>query len=187
MGGAAPGPLPLMPQELERLQAGLVENMEAAGCMSLDIAHGFFTATAAQHPDRPGTLIDRVLGALQNDTALRELLTRFHAQVLRDLDAADYGPLVLQMPRDDGSPLPLPYGWCQGYVTGLEFLGEDRRDRLITDERAGALLAPILSFLMYREDQWFDPPNETAHREAVEELGGVAVALYQWWRERLDN
>ena len=40
---------------------------------------------------------------------------------------------------------------------------------------------------MYREDQWFDPPNETAHREAVEELGGVAVALYQWWRERLDN
>ena len=185
MDGA--GPQPLSPQELERLQARLVDNMEASGCMSLDIAHGFLTATAAQHIDRLGALIDRVLGNLNADAPLRELLARFHAQVQRDLRDADYGPLVLQMPRDDGSLLPLPYGWCQGYVAGLEFLGEDQRDRLIADEQAGALLAPLLSFLMYSEDQWFDPPNETAHRAAVEELGGAAVALYLWWRERLAN
>lgn len=185
MDGA--GQEPLSPQELEHLQAELVDNMEAAGCMSLDIAHGFFTAAAAQHLDRPGVLIDRVLGTLNADAALRGLLSRFHVQVLRDLRNADYGPLVLQMPRDDGSLLPLPYGWCQGYVAGLEFLGEDQRDRLIADEQAGALLAPLLSFLMYSEDQWFDPPNETAHRAAVEELGGVAIALYRWWRERLVN
>jgi len=109
-------------------------------------------------------------------------LSRFRAQLLDDLRQADYGPLILQMPRDDGSILPIPYGWCQGYVAGLEFLGEDLRDRLLGDEQAGALLAPVLSFLMYDESQWFEPPNEAAHRETVGELGEAAVGLFNWWR-----
>jgi hypothetical protein len=89
------------------------------------------------------------------------------------------------MPRDDGSTLPLPYGWCQGYVAGMDFLGEEQRDRLIADKQATGLLAPVLSFLMYEQDQWFDPPNEAAHRETVGQLGEAAVGLFQWWQGQL--
>ena len=91
------------------------------------------------------------------------------------------------MPRDDGSMLALPYGWCQGYLAGLDFLGEERRDRLVGDEQGGSLLAPIMSFLMYDEAQMLDPPNEAAHRETVGQLGEIAVALYRWWLAQLQH
>jgi hypothetical protein len=132
-------------------------------------------------------MLDRVLGQLAGDQRLRDLLVRFRAQLLEDLRSAVYGPLILQLPRDDGSVLPLPYGWCQGYVAGVDSLGEHQRERLIGDERAGALLAPILSFLMYAEDQWFDPPDEAAHRETVDQLGDAAVGLFRWWQVALDS
>ena len=176
----------LTPEELEYLQGVLVERMDEAGCMPLDVAHGFLTATAAGAAP-VDDLMDRALGGLAGDESLRGPMTRFRAQLLADLDAAEYGPLILQMPRDDGSTLPLPYGWCQGYVAGLEFLGEERRDALMADEQAAAMLAPILSFLMYEEDQWFDPPNEAAHRETAGELGEHAVGLFYWWRTRSAN
>ena len=187
MGG--PGGGPLAPEELDQLQNQLVGQMETAGCMPLDVAHGFLTATAAAPGgvDAEATLLDRVLGSLAADPEWRELLARFRRQLLQDLRSAEYGPLILQMPRDDGSLLPLPYGWCQGYLAGVDFLGADRRDRLISDEQAGALLTPVLSFLMYEEQQWFDPPNEAAHRQTVEELGDAAVALFQWWQGQLDS
>lgn len=174
----------LSPEELDRLQSHLVEAMEDAGCMPLDVAHGFLTATAAAPApvDRGSVLLDRVLGRLADDMGLRDLLVRFRAGLVEDLETAEYGPLILQWPREDGSSLPLPYGWCQGYVAGIEFLGDDLRDRLIGDEQAGALLAPILSFLMYEQDQWLDPPNEEVHRETVGELGDAAVGLFDWWR-----
>lgn len=171
----------LNPDELDLLQSRLVADMQATGCMPLDVAHGFLSATAAAADSAESALLDRTLGQLADDSELRPLMTRFRRRLIHDLRSAEYGPLILQMPRDDGSMLPLPYGWCQGYMGGIEFLGEDRRDTLLADEQAGALLTPVLSFLMYDEAQWFDPPNETAHRETVAELGNSAVGIYQWW------
>jgi yecA family protein len=181
-------PESLRADELERLQNALVGQMEAAGCMPLDVAHGFLTATAGMGGDgSESAQLDRVLGALAADLSLRALLGRFRMQLLSDLQLDDFGPLILHMPRDDGTTLPLPYGWCRGYVAGVEFLGEGERDRMIGDERAGSLLAPILSFLMYEESQWFEPPDEAAHRETVDELGAAALALYRWRRQRLHS
>ena len=178
----------LRPDELERLQNALVRQMETAGCMPLDVAHGFLTATAGTvRYDSESAQLDRVLGALAADASLRTLLGRFRMQLQEDLQRDDFGPLILQMPRDDGSMLPLPYGWCRGYVAGVDFLGEDERDRMIGDERASSLLAPIWSFLMYEESQWFEPPDESAHRETVDELGTAAAALYRWRRQRLNS
>lgn len=171
---------PLSPEELDRLQGTLVEQMDTTGCMPLDVAHGFLTASAATPSGRQSALIDRVLGGLGEQAALRGLVARFRAQLLDDLHNGDYGPLILQMPRDDGTSLPLPYGWCQGYLAGVEFAGEAARNAMLADEEAGTLLTPVLSFLMYEKEQWFDPPDEAAHRETVGQLGEAAVALYQW-------
>jgi hypothetical protein len=111
----------MTPEDLEYLQTRLVEKMEAAGRMPLDVAHGFLTATATGAAAQQPVLLDRVLG---------------------------------------------------------------RRD---SDERLRGLLAPIMSFLMYEQAQWFDPPNEVAHRETVGQLGDAAVGLFQWWQTRVDN
>jgi yecA family protein len=183
-----PFPDRLRPDELDWLQTALAEQMEASGCMSLDAAHGFLSATAGAGDDgSEAAELDRVLGGLSADVGLRDLLSRFRAQLLIDLQRNDFGPLILQMPCDDGSMLPLPYGWCQGYIVGIEFLGRGERDRMLSDERAGSLLLPALSFLMYEESQWLEPPDENAHRETVGELGAAAVALYHWRKQQLHS
>lgn len=174
----------LSPEELDQLQSALVEQMQAATCMPLDMAHGFLTATATATAGQQAAVLGRVLGKLVEQDNMVGLLSRFRAQLLNDLRSSDYGPLIMQMPRDDGSLLPLPYGWCQGYLAGIEFGGETERDAMLADEQAGTLLTPILSFLMYEEDQWFNPPNEAAHRETVDQLGEAAVALFRWLSER---
>ncbi|MDJ0741032.1 MAG: UPF0149 family protein [Gammaproteobacteria bacterium] len=151
--------------------------------MPLDVAHGFLTATAASG-DAADSLFACALDKPAGDAGLSELLARFRDQLVDDLQRAEYGPLILQMPRDDGGMLPLPNGWCQGYVAGLEFLGDERRDAPMADSQAGGLLAPLLALLMYDEDQYFDPPNEAAHRETVGKLGEAAVGLFNWWLAR---
>jgi hypothetical protein len=108
---------PLSPEEIELLQIEWVGNMDTAGNMPLDVAHGFLTATAAEEQLKP--LLDRMLGALARDAELRGRLERFRAQLRSDLDRSDYGPLILQLPREDDGTLPLPYGWCQGYMAGI--------------------------------------------------------------------
>mgnify|MGYP000753667861 CR=1 FL=1 len=63
---------PLTPDERDHLQGTLVERMDDAGCMPLDVVHGFFTATAVGAvPD--GDLLDRALGSLARDDGLRGL------------------------------------------------------------------------------------------------------------------
>ncbi len=173
----------LQPEELQKLQQVLIERMADAACLPLDMAHGFMTAVAAG----PGALspeaaVARVLGSLSGSENLDDLVSRFQAQLLADLDAAEYGPLIMQYPRDDGTMLPIPYGWCQGYMTGLDAMGEEMLDHLSADQQAAANVSPILTFLMYEEEQYFNPPNEDAHRETVDELGACAVNLYRWWQ-----
>ncbi|MGD8955818.1 MAG: hypothetical protein PVJ03_00685 [Chromatiaceae bacterium] len=44
---------PLSPEEIELLQIEWVGNMDTAGNMPLDVAHGFLTATAAEEQLKP--------------------------------------------------------------------------------------------------------------------------------------
>lgn len=175
----------LNPEELDKLQTVLVEHMQTSGSMPLDAAHGFLSATAA-HPDRisPEQARARVLAEISGEEGIEPLLCKFQEQLLRDLESDQYGPLIMQMPREDGSMLPLPYGWCEGYVLGLNTAGEDLRERVAADEDAVARLTPIYSFLLYEQAQMFDPPDEQIHRETVAELGECAVWLHRWWRQQ---
>lgn len=173
---------PLSPEELDKLQTVLVDQMKDVGCLPLDMVHGLLSAIAAGPREiAKEEWLPRVLGRMQDTEAMGELLGRFQEQLLTDLKLAEYGPLILQYPREDGSMLPLPYGWCQGYAAGLEMFGEEERDKALSDEQASVYLTPIFSFLMYEQEQYFDPPNETQHRETVGQLGDAAVAMFNWW------
>ena len=178
----------LRPEELDRLQTTLVEHMQDSGSVPLDAAHGFLTAAAA-HPDRvpPEQARARILGGIAGEPGIQPLLLKFQEQLLRDLESGDYGPLIMQMPRDDGSVLPLPYGWCEGYLLGLNSAGEERLEQVLNDEEAAARMTPIYAFLMYDESQMFDPPDEQAHRDTVGELGENALWLHRWWRNRRNS
>ena len=91
------------------------------------------------------------------------------------------------MPRDDGSMLPIPYGWCDGFAQGLAHLDEALQARLFEDEQAARQLSALFAFRLYSESELFDPPDESAHREAVGNLGDAAVYLYRWWSSATDG
>lgn len=174
----------LLPEELDKLQSTLVEHMQESGSMPLDAAHGFLTAVAAHRAQFSDAMARaHVLGEIAGEQGIEPLLEKFQLQVQRDLEGGEYGPLIMQMPRDDGSMLPLPYGWCEGYLQGLSILGEEVYSQALGDEQVADWLAPMMNFMMYDEQQMFDPPEEDEHREGVSLLGEAAVSIYQWWQQ----
>lgn len=177
----------LEPEELDKLQTTLVEHMQSSQSMPLDAAHGYLTAVAA-HSSVISADAARahVLGKIAGEEGIEPILAKFQAQLLRDLETGDYGPLIMQMPRDDGSMLPLPYGWCEGYGQGLAQLGEALHTKALDATELKPRLEPILRFMMYDTELMFDPPDESAHREAVSNLGESAVWIHRWWRQSME-
>lgn len=174
--------------DLQGLQEFLLENLESSHCMPLDVAHGFLTAVVSGPALlMPGDWMPPVLGQppeLDDETAgwLTRTLLALNNSIVDELDAGEYGPMIINKPMQDEDPLPLPYGWCEGYLHGLGLHGEGVAEQVARQEETSAQLAPILAFMMYEDEQLLDPPDVTAHRELAAELAGSAIQLYRWWK-----
>ena len=176
-------------RELQILQDYLLDNLEQTACMPLDVAHGFLAAVVSGPRNvQVNEWLPPVLGQpdfADEETAesVMELLLGLFSQIEQELAEGSFAPFIIYKPTDE-EPLPLPYGWCEGYMLGLGMHGEEqRKDMLETDETAG-YLAPLLAFMMYEEDQLLDPPDEAAHRATANELAHSALALFRYWSSR---
>ncbi len=175
--------------ELERLQDFLFERAgEERGAMPLDMAHGFLSAVVSgPRLVLPNEWLPRVLGEGGASDAgalsIVQCIMALYQDTLHDLEHGHYGPILLHGPDQD-DPLPLPFGWCQGYVQGMYMHGEAAVEEAGTDEEAARLLSPIAAFLTYEEEQMMNPPDPVAHRAAAAELAGSAVGLFHWWLPR---
>jgi len=170
-------------EQLAWLQDQLQELAETRGAMPLDVAHGYLTGVVSgPRLVLPVEWMPAVLGGEEGTEPLREALMALYQDVLHELDHQHYGPIIMHKPVEQGEPLPLPYGWCQGYVTGLRLHGDEALEQAAGDEQAAAWLTPVAAFLMYEEEQLLEPPDEAAHRQASAELSLAAMGLYQWWR-----
>ena len=178
-------------EQLDRLEAFLFEHMESDGTMPLDAAHGFLTAVVSgPRMIMPSEWLPQVLGkvefaSMEETSAITETIMGLYNGTIEELEAGTYEPILLTLGEEGGEePLPLPYGWCEGYLVGWNFHGEEVLDMMVADEEAAALLGPVVAFLMYEEDQLMDPPDPEAHRETAAELGPSAIGLYRWWLPR---
>jgi uncharacterized protein len=175
--------------DLDRLQDLLFERAsDEQGAMPLDMAHGFLSAViSGPRLVLPNEWLPRVLGEgdTNDDDALWmvQSVMGLYQDTLHALEHGHYGPIVLYRPDGD-DPLPLPYGWCHGYVQGMYMHGEAAVEEAGTDQKAAGLLSPIAAFLMYEEEQMMNPPDPKTHREAADELAGSAVGLFHWWSPR---
>jgi len=172
--------------DLQRLQEYLLENLEVSRCMPLDVAHGFLTAVASGPAVlMPGDWIPYVLGqpAYLDDEQVDWItgaLLGLYKGIISELEAAKFGPMIINKPMHGEDPLPLPYGWCEGYLHGLDLHGEGVAEQVAKQEETSPQLAPILAFMMYEDSQLLDPPDPAAHRELAAELAGSAIQLYRW-------
>lgn len=175
------------------LEAFLANGVEADNCMPLDMIHGYLTTVlsgpALITPDDwlPQVLGDLDYGDQAQTNQVVDLLMRFHNSILDELTEGDYNPLLIYLTEGVDEPLPLPYGWSEGYLKGWELHGEDALNQMLQDEEAELMLAPIMVFLMYADDQLLNPQDEQMHREIVDELPDSVQGIYAWWLERRDS
>jgi len=179
-------------QSLDLLEAYLIDRMEQGlQAMPLDVAHGFLTAVlSGPQTLGPEKWLPPVFGRPEfpdedEAEAMAQRVLALHQQIAHELDHHHYAPMIIHQPYEadaNADPLPLPYGWCEGYMFGLNLHGEHAVERMSSDATASDLLAPIIAFLMYEEDQLLNPPDPQAHRQTALELPGAAMGVYDWWR-----
>ncbi|WP_456447707.1 YecA/YgfB family protein [Thiolapillus sp.] len=179
-------------EQLDQLENFLLAHMEE-GCMPLDVAHGFLSAIlSGPHMIMPGQWLPRVLGEADfasDDEAqnIMALIMSLYNTTLAELENQEYAPMILSMEEGhEDNPLPLPYGWCEGYIMGWNMQGESSLEDMAGDEAVALHLGPVAAFLMYEEDQLLNPPDEAEHRETVDQLANSAMAIYEWWKPRRD-
>ena len=177
-------------EQLERLEDFLLAHLED-GAMPLDVVQGYLTAIlSGPQMIMPSQWLPYVLGEADFSSEseareIMELVMSLYNLTLAELENDTYAPMILSMEEGyEDAPLPLPYGWCEGYIMGWNQHGKSALDDMAGDEEAAQRLGPVAAFLMYEEDQLLNPPNEGEHRLAADQLAHSAVALYQWWKPR---
>lgn len=177
-------------EQLERLEDFLLAHMED-GAMPLDVAQGYLTAIlSGPRMIMPSQWLPHVLGETEFSSEseareIMELVMSLNNLTLAELENNAFAPMMLSMEEGyEDAPLPMPYGWCEGYIMGWNQHGESALDDMAGDEEAARQLGLVAAFLMYEKDQLLNPPNEEEHRLAADQLADSAVALYQWWKPR---
>jgi uncharacterized protein len=180
-------------EQLNALEPYLLNRAQFHSGMPLDVAHGYITAVLSGPRDIPvEEWLPPVFGKpdFEDDAEVEqmaELVVALHDQVAHELDHGHYAPIMIHKPEQDTDPLPLPYGWCEGYLFGLTLQGQDIRERMAKDEEAAELLTPIMAFMMYEQEQLLDPPDPARHRQVVAELPDAALKIHRWWLQHRDD
>jgi uncharacterized protein len=175
-------------EKMEQLEEFLLSHMQQDGCMPLDVVHGYLAAVVSgPHLIMPDIWMPAILGEAQLEAGVENLLMELYNSTIAELESDNFEPMILSMEEGYERPLPLPYGWCEGYIMGWNVHGEDTLDAMAADKEAALSLGPVAAFLMYEEDQLLAPPNEEEHRIAADQLADSAVALYRWWFPRRNS
>lgn len=198
----ATAPAPLTNAEISHLETLLATPTFKKQTMGLDEIQGFLCA-AISGPQRvkPEQWLPAVLGSPEYENAeqakaVKDLLLRFHDEIVADLAAGESLGLVLNLadPSNAATEGEYDYGaWCQAYLDGVEFSAASWVEAGDENE-INELLFPIS--LLAGE---IDPkalkhikPREMVEllKECREDLPMLAIDIYQYFqslRERVNE
>lgn len=184
---------PLSQTELDRLEAFL--NAEDFPGMALDETHGFLTAVVSG-PEiiSPQDWLPLVFGGKQAvrkrepPQDIASLLLRLNSEIsLALFGNHDYTPWIREHPAAEGEPLPIPEGWCMGYLEGVNLYPLSWRRRFFHNQEAQQLLIPVMAFGFIDHDNPEESPRPQTEQEQRELAGILPDAirgLFGWWREQ---
>lgn len=176
--------------QLNALEPYLLNRAQFYHGMPLDVVHGYLTAVLSGPRDiATEEWLPPVFGKpdFEDDAEIEqmaELVVQLHNQIEHELGHGHYAPIMIHKPEEETDPLPLPYGWCEGYLFGMSLQGEDVRERMSQDKDAAELLTPIMAFMAYEQEQLLEPPDPLQHRQRVSELPDAAMKIHRWWSSR---
>ena len=187
-------PDPLTNAEISQLESLLASPAFKKQAMGLDEIQGFLCAAvsgpALVKPAQwlPAVLGNPEYGSAEQAQTVKDLLLRFHAEIVADLAAGDSLGLVLNLADPSNAAVDGEYdysAWCQAYLDGVEFSAVPWTEAGDEDE-INELLFPIS--LLAGE---IDPkalkqikPREMADllKECREDLPMLAIDIYQYFK-----
>lgn len=184
---------PLNDTELEQLELFL--NARDFNGMALDEMHGFMTAVVSG-PDiiPPQDWLPLIFGG-EHEVQKAEPPQDIVSLLLRlnsELSLALFGnhaftPWIREHPVEQGDPLPVPEGWCMGYLEGVNLYPLKWRRTFFHNDEAQQLLIPIMAFGYIDHDNPEESPRpqtEEEQRELASVLPTAVKGLFSWWREQ---
>ncbi len=184
---------PLNNKELDQLEAYL--NADSFPGMALDEMHGFMTAVVSG-PELvpPQVWLPYIFGG-QHEVQKSEppedivsLLLRLNSEVSLALFGNHaFDPWLREQPVDEGDALPIPEGWCMGYLEGVNLYPLKQRRSFFHNEEAQQLLIPIMAFGYIDHDNPEESPRpqtEDEQRALANVLPDAIKGLFAWWREQ---
>jgi len=185
---------PLFEADLDRLESWL--NDAAHAGMALDEVHGFLTAVVSG-PEviPPQRWLPLVFGGQQEARQhnppedIVSLLLRLNSEIsLALFGQHHFEPWLREHPGVEGdAPLPVPEGWCMGYLEGVNLYPLDWRRTFFHNEEAQRLLIPVMAFGYIDHDNPDESPRPQTDQEQRELAGLLPDAvkgLFAWWREQ---
>lgn len=123
-------PTPLTNAEISHLETLLATPAFKKQAMGLDEIQGFLCAVISG-PEQvkseqwlPAVLGNPDYDSAEQEAAVKELLLRFHAEIINDLAAGESLGLVLNLADPSNAATEGEYdysAWCQAYLDGVEF------------------------------------------------------------------
>ena len=193
---------PLSNAEISHLETLLATPAFKKQAMGLDEIQGFLCAViSGPQQTKPAKWLPAVLGdpdyeSAEQETAVKDLLLRFHAEIVADLSAGESLGLVLNLtdPSNAAAEGEYDYGaWCQAFLDGVEF-SDAPWTEAGDDNEINEFLFPIS--LLAGE---IDPkalkqikPREMVEllKECREDLPMLAIDIYKYFeslRDRVDK
>lgn len=185
---------PLSDADLDQLEAWLGSDDNQG--MSLDEAHGFITAVVSG-PEliAPQQWLPLVFGGKraarrhEPPQAIVDLLLRLNSELSLTLFSNHpFEPWIREHQAEEGEPLPVPEGWCMGYLEGVNLYPLEWRRRFFHDTEAQQLLIPIMAFGYIDHDNPEESPrpqSEEEQRELAAVLPDAVRGLFSWWQQQV--
>jgi uncharacterized protein len=182
---------PLSEEEFDRLDDILNINEERG--LTVESVDGLFAALACSPvPTQPGEWLPVVWGGEPPEWATIEesqeaivLLMRMWNQVVDEINADDFAPLMTSGLDGEGTEVTLPHAWCMGFMEGMQLHGRywldesnEEMRKLLLPIGVVAMDAAVLLGVAPKEQEQL-PPKQV--QQFVELLPDIILELRHYW------
>lgn len=181
---------PITDDDIKRLDDFLLSDDSGEEAMMIDELHGFLTAVVSG-PDMvmPSEFLAEVwdqpeFATMAQAQEISMLILRLYNDVSQSLRAGDFEPLLMEQTQERGEPVPIPDGWCTGYVRGMKLRAESWQPHM---SKLSDWLFPISTFGLDHDEETADvlrPKTLEEHAALVAKLPESALAIARYFRMR---
>lgn len=175
--------------DIERLDDFLLSDASGEEAMMIDELHGFLTAViSGPEMVMPSEFFPEIWHEPEFETMnqaqdISSIVLRLYNDISGSLRTGDFEPLLLEKPQEHGDPVPIPDGWCAGYIRGMKLRVESWQPHL---SKLSDWFFPISTFGLAHDEEVEEillPKTLEEHAALVEKISESAIEIARYFRK----